>query len=110
MTEVAVSVESLPLGHTVARIATRPLIPPGPSACPCGACGHTPETTDGFDVIDFSATVLRMPLDPWEQYTVIHGLELLPDGRPRNPRRVFPGRHARRRRKRLRPLRPAPAG
>ena len=83
MTEVAVSSESLPLGRTVARIATRPLIPPGPSACPCGVCGHTVETTDGFDVIDFARTVLRMPLDPWEEYAVIHGLELLPDGRPR---------------------------
>lgn len=83
MTEVAVSVGSLPLGKTTPRIATRPLIPPGPTTCPCGECGHTPKTTDGFDVIDFAASVLKMPLDPWEEYAVIHGLELLPDGRPR---------------------------
>ncbi|WP_328850264.1 terminase large subunit [Micromonospora globbae] len=43
----------------------------------------TPETSYGFEVIDFARDVLRMPLDPWQQFLVIHGGELLPDGRPR---------------------------
>jgi hypothetical protein len=42
----------------------------------------TPETSYGFDVIDF-AQEIGWPLDPWEQAAVIRGGELLPDGRPR---------------------------
>jgi hypothetical protein len=34
-------------------------------------------------VIHFAATVLRRPLDPWQQWLVIHAGELLADGRPR---------------------------
>jgi hypothetical protein len=43
----------------------------------------TPNTTYGYDVIDFAAKVLNTPLDPWEQWLVIHAGELLEDGRPR---------------------------
>lgn len=43
----------------------------------------TPETSYGFAVIHFAAAVLGMPLDPWQQWLVIHLGELLPDGRPR---------------------------
>jgi len=43
----------------------------------------TPETSVGFDVIDFARYQLAFPLDPWEEWAVIHGGELLPDGRPR---------------------------
>lgn len=43
----------------------------------------TPDTSYGFDVIDFAADVLGRPLDPWEQWLVIHAGELLDDGRPR---------------------------
>lgn len=43
----------------------------------------TPATSYGFDVIDFAAEVLGMPLDPWEEWLVVHAGELLPDGRPR---------------------------
>jgi hypothetical protein len=42
----------------------------------------TPETSFGFDVIEFAEDI-GMPLDPWEQWAVIHLGELLPDGRPR---------------------------
>jgi hypothetical protein len=42
----------------------------------------TPETSEGFDVIDFARAIGR-PLDPWQEWLAIHGLELLPDGRPR---------------------------
>lgn len=43
----------------------------------------TPATSYGFEVVDFARHVLRHPLDPWEEWTVIHAGELLPDGRPR---------------------------
>lgn len=42
----------------------------------------TPETSYGFDVIEF-AKELGSPLDPWQEWAVIHSGELLPDGRPR---------------------------
>jgi len=43
----------------------------------------TPETSYGFDVIEFARDVLGHPLDPWQEWTVIHLGELLEDGRPR---------------------------
>lgn len=43
----------------------------------------TPDTSYGFDVIDFARDVLGTPLDPWEEWVVVHAGELLPDGRPR---------------------------
>jgi len=43
----------------------------------------TPETSYGFAVIDFARDVLGQPLDPWQEWAVIHAGELLPDGRPR---------------------------
>jgi hypothetical protein len=43
----------------------------------------TPETSYGFDVIDFARDVLNRPPDPWQEFALIHGCELLPDGRPR---------------------------
>lgn len=43
----------------------------------------TRETSFGYDVIDFADAVLGMPLDPWQQWLVIHAGEMLDDGRPR---------------------------
>lgn len=43
----------------------------------------TPETSYGFEVIDFARDVLGMPLDPWQSWLTIHAGELLEDGRPR---------------------------
>jgi hypothetical protein len=43
----------------------------------------TPATSYGYDVIDFAANVLRMPLDPWQAWLAIHAGELMPDGSPR---------------------------
>ena len=43
----------------------------------------SPTTSYGYAVIQFAAEVLGMPLDPWQQWLVIHLGELLPDGRPR---------------------------
>lgn len=43
----------------------------------------TRESSYGFDVIDFARDVLATPLDPWQEWIVIHAGELLEDGRPR---------------------------
>ncbi len=69
-------------GSTTPRLSTPPLVagPPGP--CGCG-CALTPETSYGFDVVDFARDTLSHPLDPWQRHAAIHGGELLPDGRPR---------------------------
>lgn len=37
----------------------------------------------GFAHVDHARNVLHHPLDPWQEFAVIHGGELLPDGRPR---------------------------
>lgn len=70
------------LGHIVPRLFTPPLVtgPPGP--CGCG-CALTPETSDGFEAIEFAERVLGVPPDPWQRWLLIHSMELLPDGRPR---------------------------
>lgn len=65
------SPESKVLGLTVPRLWTPPLRE------------LTPETSLGFDIIDFAREDLGAPLDPWQEWTVIHGFELLPDGRTR---------------------------
>lgn len=43
----------------------------------------TRETSYGFAVIDFARGVLGHPLDPWQEFAVVHAGELLPDGSPR---------------------------
>lgn len=43
----------------------------------------TPATSYGFDVVTFARDVLHHPLDPWQEWLIIHAGELLPDGRPR---------------------------
>ncbi|WP_232234004.1 terminase [Micromonospora chokoriensis] len=63
--------QPVPLGSITPRLWTRPLRP------------LTPETSYGFRVIWFAAFILREPLDPWQQWAVIHLGELLPNGRPR---------------------------
>lgn len=70
------------LGRTEPRLSTRPLITGDPGPCGCG-CALTEDTSYGFDVTWFAEHVLETPLDPWERLAVIHGGELLPDGRPR---------------------------
>ena len=37
----------------------------------------------GPDFIEFNEDVLCSPLDPWQRFISYHGLEMLPDGRPR---------------------------
>lgn len=43
----------------------------------------TPETSHGFEVIEWARTFLGIVLFPWQQWLLIHALELLPDGRYR---------------------------
>jgi len=59
------------LGSTVPRLWTPPLRE------------LTPETSYGFDVIDFARDELGHPMDEWQAWVLIHMGELLPDGRPR---------------------------
>lgn len=40
----------------------------------------TPETSLGFACIDFAREILRVQLDPWQEWLLIHALELLEDG------------------------------
>lgn len=40
----------------------------------------TPDTSYGYDVIDFARNVLLHPLDPWQEEAVIRAGELMPDG------------------------------
>lgn len=69
-------------GSTMPRLFTPPLVTGVPGPCGCG-CALTPDTSYGFLVDRFAREVLRLPLDPWQRWLVIHGGELLPDGRPR---------------------------
>lgn len=39
----------------------------------------TPETSAGFEAIDFAENVLQIELFPWQKWLLIHMLELLPD-------------------------------
>jgi hypothetical protein len=40
----------------------------------------TRSTSRGYEVVDFARDVLGEPLLPWQEWLVIHALELLPDG------------------------------
>lgn len=56
------------VGRTEPRLWTRPLRE------------LTPETSLGFEVIEFALVVLGIDLYPWQQWLLIHLLELLEDG------------------------------
>lgn len=68
---------SMPVSIDDIRGSTEPRLFPAPLR------ELTPETSYGFAVITFARDVLRTPLDPWQEFVVIHAGELLPDGRPR---------------------------
>jgi hypothetical protein len=70
------------LGSTVPREWTRPLVEGPPGDCGCG-CALTPDTSLGFAFEMFCTEIVKRPLDPWQRWLGIHGLEMLPDGRPR---------------------------
>lgn len=56
------------VGSEIPRLWTRPLRP------------LTPETSLGYEVIDFARMFLRVELYPWQKWLLIHALELNPDG------------------------------
>lgn len=62
---------TLPLGSITPRLWTLPLRK------------LTTRTSYGYAVIHFAAAILHEPLDPWQQWLVIHLGEMLDDGRPR---------------------------
>ena len=55
-------------GRTEPRLWTRPLRE------------LTPETSLGYEVIDFAHEILGVDLYPWQQWLLIHALELRPNG------------------------------
>lgn len=55
-------------GYTVPRIWTRPLRE------------LTPDTTLGYEVIDFAREYMGVELRPWQRWLLVHALELNPDG------------------------------
>jgi hypothetical protein len=61
-------------GSTEPRVYTPPLRPLEPRSPQTEAC------TLGYDVIDFAHDVLGVTLYPWQQWLLVHMLELLPDG------------------------------
>ena len=56
------------MGHTEPRVFTPPLRE------------LTPETSMGFACIEFARSVLNITLYPWQEWLLIHALEMLPDG------------------------------
>lgn len=69
-------------GSTLPRRWTPPLVVGAPGPCGCG-CALTDATSAGFAVVEWAVEVLHYPPDSWQRWLLIHGLEVLPDGRPR---------------------------
>ena len=59
------------VGYMVPRIYTPPLRP------------LTPETSRGYEVIEFARDILGIELRPWQKWLLVHALELLEDGQYR---------------------------
>lgn len=70
------------LGSTTPRLYTPPLVTGSPGPCGCG-CALTPDTSLGFSSVKFAREVIGFEPLPWQRWVLIHGLELLPDGRYR---------------------------
>ena len=68
-------------GATVPRRFTPPLVTGAPGPCGCG-CALTAATSDGFEFVNWCDEIGH-PLRPFQRLAAIHGLERLPDGRPR---------------------------
>ena len=49
----------------------------------------TPDTSLGFEVIDYARQILHIELYPWQQWLLIHALELLEDGITYRYRRII---------------------
>lgn len=84
MLALAPSTSSELVGRTEPRLWTPPLRELRGCGDDCAhAIGLCHRTSFGFEVIEFARDILGHPLDPWQEWTVIHLGELLPDGRPR---------------------------
>lgn len=59
------------VGYMVPRIYTPPLRP------------LTPETSRGYEVVEFARDILGIELRPWQKWLLVHALELLEDGQYR---------------------------
>ena len=57
------------VGHEMPRVFTPPLR------------DLTPETSRGFECVEFAEDVLGLELFPWQKWLLVHALEVLPDGR-----------------------------
>ena len=68
------------LGRTEPRLWTRPLRELKPDVLDDGGNVLVPATSLGFEVIEFALVVLGVELYPWQQWLLIHALELLEDG------------------------------
>lgn len=65
------------LGKTEPRLWTRPLRE------------LTPETSLGFEAVEFSETILGRPLHPWQKWFLIHSMELAPGSYVSDPYPTF---------------------
>ena len=66
-------------GKTTPRLSTPPLVTGAPGQCGCG-CPLTPESSLGFEAIEFATEVLGVGLLPWQRWWLIHALEVRPGG------------------------------
>lgn len=67
----AATLQSKQVGRTEPRKWTKPLRP------------LTPETSLGYEVIEFALEILGVVLWPWQRWLLIHALEILEDGQYR---------------------------
>lgn len=70
-------------GSTVPRIWTRPLRELTPDVLDDRGDVVEPATSLGFDVIEWARESLLIDLLPWQEWLLVHALELLPTGRLR---------------------------
>jgi len=73
--------QTLTRGAVTPRLFTPPLVTGEPGPCGCG-CALTEDTTEGFEFERWCVRIGRTLL-PWQRFSAIHAMELLPDGRPR---------------------------
>lgn len=71
------------LGSRTPRVWTPPLRELKPDVLDDDGNIIEPATSLGFDVIEWARESLKVDLLPWQEWLLIHALELLPNGRLR---------------------------